>query len=512
MVKRTEGIWHFIPNYAKHQAEAILGFTVTFLARRYDEPKPIPVFHEEMWALCSTGHKQVAIAAPRGHAKSTAITFAYALYLLLTRKSKHMLLISSNESIASEFLHDIKIELQENELLMEYFGIDKFIKDSESEIVVRFETGEKFRVLCKGANQRMRGLKWERKRPDYVLCDDMEDEELVMNDERRDKFKNWFLGAVKPIIRSGGKIRVVGTVMHMDSLLMNMMPAPKDIDTYTDELVTYSKKWIDRPWLSIKYRGHNEDFSKILWPEQFTKEWFQLTRADFAEMGKLDIYGQEFLNHPIDPTTAFFRRADFLEMEEKHFPVRKEYYASIDMAISEKKRRAYTCIVVGGMDADGYLNIVDVRRDRWDGLGIVDEMFSTQTRWDIDTWRVEEENIARSLGSFLYKSMDERQEYLVLDCKTPTKDKDQRAQAIRARMRAGKVRFDKTAEWYPDLEEEMCNYPKHPTADQVDAIAWLGLLLLDMIVPPTPEEEDEDEYQTQLEDYHSFGRSATTGY
>ena len=58
----------------------------------------------------------------------------------------------------------------------------------------------------------------------------------------------------------------------------------------------------------------------------------------------------------------------------------------------------------------------------------------------------------------------------------------------------------------------MCNYPKHPTADQVDAIAWLGLLLLDMIVPPTPEEEDEDEYQTQLEDYHSFGRSATTGY
>ena len=54
----------------------------------------------------------------------------------------------------------------------------------------------------------MRGLKWERKRPSLVLVDDVEDEELVASEARREKFRRWFYGAVKPILRDGGKIRM----------------------------------------------------------------------------------------------------------------------------------------------------------------------------------------------------------------------------------------------------------------------------------------------------------------
>ena len=66
MRNKIDGIWHFIPNKARHEAMAMLGFSATFLAHRYDEPKPVPAFHEEMWAMCSTGKRRVAIAAPRG--------------------------------------------------------------------------------------------------------------------------------------------------------------------------------------------------------------------------------------------------------------------------------------------------------------------------------------------------------------------------------------------------------------------------------------------------------------
>lgn len=506
----NEGIWYFIGSKARHQAKAILGFTIAFLLPRYDEPKPIPAFHEEMWAMCSSGHQRVAIAAPRGHAKSTAITFAYALYLLMTRRSSHMLIISSNEDIASSFLGDIKTELLENELLIEHFGVKEFIKESESEIIVRMSDGHKFRVLAKGANQRMRGLKWERKRPDYVLCDDMEDEELVMNELRREKFKKWFLGAVLPITKQGGKIRVVGTIMHLDSLLENMMPPMKDIDTYTDGLRTYSKT--KRAWFSIKYKAHNEDFSLILWPQQFNEEILRQKRQEYAEIGQLDIYGQEYLNYPVDPTTAYFRRADFLPMKPEHFDTRKTYYVGVDLAISEKKRSAMSAMVIGGMDNDGFLNIVDVRRGRWDGVQILDELFAINSRWNPEVIRIEEENIAKALGAFIYKEMDERQEYLPISTGKPTKDKDQRAQAIRSRMRAGKVRFDKEAEWYADFEEELVNFPKHPRVDQMDAFAWIGLTLEEMIEPPTREELEEEEYEELFEQYHDLGRSAITGY
>lgn len=506
----NEGIWHQIPEVARGTAKAILGFSVAYLHSRYDEPKPIPAFHMEMWGLCCTSHPKVAIAAPRGHAKSTAITFAYALFLLMTRRSQHMLIISSNEEIASAFLKDIKVELQENELLVEHFGIDSFLKDQETEIIVRMKDGHKFRVIAKGAGQRMRGMKWERKRPDYVIADDMEDEELVANEIRRDKFKKWFLGAVLPITKEGGRIRVVGTIMHLDSLLENLMPPPKDIDTYQDGLRTYSKA--KRAWKSIKYKAHNEDFSLVLWPQQFNKQKLIETRQQYAEIGQLDVYGQEYLNWPIDPSTAYFRRSDFLPMEPQHFETKKTYYVGVDMAISEKKRAARTAIVVGGMDSDGYLNIVDVRTDRWDGLEIINELFSVDSRWNPEVIRIEEENIARALGSVLYKEMDERQHYLPIQTGKPTKDKDQRAQSIRARMRAGKVRFDKNAEWYADFEEELCNYPKHPRVDQMDAFAWIGLTLEEMVEPPTPKEEEEEAYEQMVEEFGEFGRNATTGY
>jgi predicted phage terminase large subunit-like protein len=506
----NEGIWYYISNPVKHEAKAILGFVATFLANRFDDPKPIPSFHEEMWAMCCSGRDRVAIAAPRGHAKSTAITFAYALYLLLFRKSKHMLIISSNEQLASGFLGNIRAELQDNEQLRQFFDIKEFLKESEAELIVRLNDGHKFRILAKGAGQRMRGLNWEGKRPDYVLCDDMEDEELVMNELRREKFKNWFLGAVEPITKRGGKIRVVGTIMHMDSLLQNMMPPAKDIDSFTDGLRTYSKA--KRKWFSIKYRAHNEDFTQILWPQQFDKEFFEEKRQGYAELGKLDIYGQEYLNYPIDPTTAFFRREDFLSMESKDFDTRKAFYVGVDLAISENDRRAYTVMVVGGLDNDGFLNIMDVRRDRIDGLQILEELFNVNTRWKPELIKIEEENIARSLGAFFYKEMDERQEYLPIDTGKPTKDKDQRAQAIRNRMRAGKVRFDKNASWYPDFEEELVNYPKHPWMDQVDAFSWLGLALEEMMFPISKKEEEDEEYNILYEDYHSMGRDNITGY
>src|SRR5690606_13378331 len=148
--------------------------------------------------------------------------------------------------------------------------------------------------------------------------------------------------------------------------------------------------------------------------------------------------------------------------------------------------------VVGGLDNDGYLNIVDVRRGNWDGLQIVEELFSVYSRWNPELIRIEQENIAKAIGPFLFKEMDERQIYLPISEGVPTKDKDQRAQSIRNRLRAGKVRFDKEKEWYPDFEEELVNYPKHPRVDQVDAFAWLGLTLEQMVAPSTPQ-EDEDE-------------------
>lgn len=490
----------------------VSGFTQSVLALRYDDPKPVPDHHNEMWALCTSEFPQVAIAAPRGSAKSTAVTFAYVLCCALFEKDEHILLLSANEELAIGYLNDIRVELQENPMFQDHpiLGIKRFIKDRETEIIVEKKNGFRFRIIVKGAGQRMRGLKWERKRPSLVVADDLEDEEIVQSELQREKFRNWFFGVVKPIIRFGGKIRVVGTVMHMDSLLMRLMPPIKDPKTIHEPLKMYSQE--PRAWRSILYRAHDEAFDNLLWPEMFPKERLQAIRQDYAEQGMLDIYGQEYLNNPIDSTTAYFRKDDFLPMLPEDLAKRKTYYAAGDLAITDNKRSAFTVLGVGGMDAEGILHLEEVRRGRWDSLEISDEIFSVAKRYQIDTFRLESENIQRSIGPFLYKRMHDEQHYINIDAKSPTKDKLARAQSIRARMRAGKVRFNKQAEWYPDFEEELLHFPKWPYKDQVDMFAWLGLMLDEMIEAPTEEEWDEDLYDQEMDDFDQEGICMTTGY
>lgn len=50
----------------KLNAEVIKGFVGTCLIKRFDDASQIPKFHEEMWELCTSDSKFVAIGAPRG--------------------------------------------------------------------------------------------------------------------------------------------------------------------------------------------------------------------------------------------------------------------------------------------------------------------------------------------------------------------------------------------------------------------------------------------------------------
>lgn len=489
----------------------MLGFTQTFLQARYDEPKPIPACHMEFWTYCCDPAPQVAIAAPRGHAKSTAITYAWALAQLLFRESAHMLILSANEELAALFLQEVKSELMENEALQAVFGPFKFLTDKETEFVVEFPDGEKCRAIAKGAGQRMRGLKWNKRRPDLVLCDDLEDDQVVVTPESREKFRRWFYGAVRPIVRTGGRIRFYGTIIHMDSLLERAMPAANDPDTVTEPLRIYSKT-AKKGWKAIKYKAHNEDFSRILWPSQFPPERLKAIQAEFAEMGLLDVYGREYLNDPIDESTAFFRKDDFLPMTPIDRERRKRFYVGVDLAISEKKKAAHTAFVVGGVDADKTLHIVDVRRGRWDTLGIIEQMFLLNERYGQPLFRFEQENIARTILPVIEFENMQRKTPLLFDSKPPSKDKVARARSFQYRMRAGNVRFDTAAEWYPDYQAELLRFPKWKSMDQVDASAWLGDLVAEESEADTEIDIKDAEYEAMNDADFGLGRSLVTGY
>lgn len=494
-------------------AEVIQGFSASLLQSRFDGAVESPECHREWWSLFTSKYSQVAVSAPRGHAKSTACTLTYLLAAMVFRERSYALLISDTVSQASQFLNDIKQELLGNEKLASLFGIKEFTKDTEDDVIVLCEDGHQFRITARGSEQKLRGLKWNNKRPDLIVCDDLENDEIVMNPDRRTKFKRWFYGALIPCKSVNGIIRIVGTILHEDSLLNNLMPKEYDRWTRNSPLKTWSEK--PSSWVAFKYRAHSDDFKHILWPNKYSKEWFIEKRNDYFERGLPDVYSQEFLNEPIDDSIAFFKKADFHHQTKEDQSRGLHYYITGDLAISEKETADYTVFIVAGVDENKQIHIKNVIRDRLDGREIVDTILALQKTYSPELIGLEEMQVSKAIGPFLREEMLKTGVFPTLcQLKHKGKDKMARARSIQARMRAGGVKFDKSGDWYHTFEDELTKFPRATRDDQVDAFAYLGMMLDSLIEAPTQEEQEDEEYYGELREsgWGEQGRNKVTGY
>jgi predicted phage terminase large subunit-like protein len=493
-------------------ADLIYGFTSSILMARFDNPVKSPEFHRELWKAMCSKHDRVAIAAPRGHAKSTAVTHAFVLANALFRVKQHILIVSDTEGQAAGFLGEIKQELMDNDVLVETFDIDpKFIRDRETEVIFRFKDGHTCRIIAKGSEQKLRGIKWEGKRPDLIVGDDLENDEIVMNDERRDKFKRWFYNALLPAGSKTCTVRVVGTILHLDSLLESFMPKLGAKTTKVHPLKQTSTLK-DTDWHGIRYRAHDETFSNILWPEQFDELRLRRIRKGYMTQGFPEGYSQEYLNFPIDEDNAYFKRGDFKPLGDECPEI---YYVSADLAISEKDRSAFTVFAVVSVTPDNRMRVKEIVRFRGDSLEIIDTIFALHMKYDPEIFFIEQENIARTLGPVINKAMEERNMFINIEPMIASQDKVKRARALQARMRAGLVEFDMESDWFNSLQQEMVTFPRGAYKDQVDALAWAALGIEKFYQTPTAQELVEEAYEEEMEDSYDdgwLGSSSVTGY
>jgi len=391
------------------------------------------------------------------------------------------------------------------------------VKDTEDDLIVKMDDGHCFRIQAKGAEQKMRGLKWANKRPDLVVCDDLEEDESVMNKDRRDKFRRWFYGALLPCISNIGKVRMVGTILHIDSLLERLMPENQLGPTrkkaiIKTELSEYTN--LKCPWKSVKYRAHNEDYSAILWPENKSKQWLIDTRENFIRQGLPEVYSQEYLNVPLDEAHAIFKRTDFHAMKPEDRKKKLNYYIACDLAVSKESQRDWSVFVVGGMDENGVLNVVNIVRDRLDASELVNTALALQRLYKPMIFAFEKGVIQKSIGPFLNEQMLAQNTFMPLQLLSPTGDKIARSRSIQARLRAGGVRWDKDSEWYDQAEDEMLKFPRGKHDDVVDSMSYLGLICDRLIEGPTDAEQADEEYEEEYGKHRdeNSGRCETTGY
>lgn len=480
-------------------ARLVEAFAVTYLYKGFDEAKPTPAFHREGWELYCSDAPQASVIAPRGHAKSSAFTHVFILATVLFRVESYVILVSTNEELAIEHLGDITRELIENEELINDFEIKGFVTNSKTEIIVEFKDGHQFRILARGSGQKMRGRKWRGMRPGLVVCDDLEDDEQVENKERRDKFRRWFNRAVLPCLRRGGKARVHGTILHEDSLLARF------------------RKQKDA-WKVLFYKAHEafDDFTNILWPEQFTEQALRSIRQRYIDDFDASGYSQEYLNDPFDNSETYLKKIYFLGMEDEDFDRDMKKCVGVDFAISKKEKANRTSMTVAGQDDRNILHFIDQHVDRWQTDEIIDKMFEIQAKHDPQFFFVEDGIIWQAIEPMLKLEMLTRDVYLNCIPLQSIKDKATRGRSWQKRMKASACRFDKEAPWYAGFESECLRFTGYSDAvldDQFDSAAILSRGFDNL--PILDEEEfmtDEELYQRKTDPRQDQGRSSITGY
>ena len=150
--------------------------------------RPSPPFHRQLdtlWkrrvmkgmdpvteaaAMLAAPGKRSAVAAPRGHAKSTVMTLKNVLHAALYGYKQYILLISDTETQAAGFLESIKYELETNPRILRDFG-EQMGKKTWKTSSILLRSG--CRIDAVGTGQKLRGRRNYQRRPDLILCDDI---------------------------------------------------------------------------------------------------------------------------------------------------------------------------------------------------------------------------------------------------------------------------------------------------------------------------------------------------
>lgn len=253
---------------------------------------PTPDFHIEIIDECfNTRH--LAVAAPRESAKSTILAFLYPLYCILFKKKHFILIVSNTYKKASGSLDSIKKEITDNPMLAQ-FGI-VVERDAEGDSIFRFTDGTTCRVLCKGAEQigSVRGEKFGAYRPDLIIVDDLEDDELVKNPVRRLELQELFDQALVP---AGDKetcsFVVIGTILHDDSLMAKLV-----------------SKELYPEWTKLTYRALRKKKTgelDSLWSYKWTVEDLQKMARE-----RPGVFAKEYQNNPVSGVMQKFHKEDF---------------------------------------------------------------------------------------------------------------------------------------------------------------------------------------------------------
>lgn len=427
-------------------------------------------FHEEIITMLLESER-VAVAAPRGHAKSVVVSLGYVLYQLAHRRARFVVIVSASSTLAEEHVGNIYNECVENvELLRDYPHLrvpnpkeraDKKSKARQSD----FMTIGRLRVVAKGAGARMRGMRDGGQRPDLLVLDDLEDDKLVQTPRQRQKLKDWFLKSVSNLFGgSGGQLAVVGTIMHREALMAWLVGD------------TAPPRYVKR-----KYAAYLGDGSP-LWPEEWDAEKLKVKLDEVGSRA----FATEYLNNPAEDDAVLFKSAwidsnrlkvpaglspgEILAHLKQHGIELARVVVALDPSTSADGQRDACGINVSGMSRDGRFYVLADLTLNASPATWARKALDAHKAWDCDEIVAEANQGGAMIESTLKAELHEGERLPPVRLVHATRGKAIRAEPIAVEYERNNVHHVGV---HGPLEVEMVTWvPGTYSPNRLDALVW----------------------------------------
>lgn len=215
---------------------------------------------------------------PRGHAKSINFDIGIPMWLKIQGMLHVMVLVGKSEDSAKILLSDLQAEFEANQLYIHDFGPQKAAGSWEEG---NFVTADGVAFFARGRGQSPRGLRYRSNRPDYIVVDDLDDDELCESPARVRKLTEWVKTALYGAMDSGrGRFVMVGNLISRNSVLQQMTEGRK---TYVSRIT------------AIMPDG------TPAWPQKNTIEELR----DMEEFMGYRNFQKEYMNNPVTEGAVF---------------------------------------------------------------------------------------------------------------------------------------------------------------------------------------------------------------
>lgn len=411
---------------------------------------------DRLTRLIRREYRRLFVFVPPGAAKSTYGSIVAPPWYLAQAGAGNVIAASHTVTLAERFARKVRNIVNEHSHELG-FGLS-----GDSTAAGRWETDTGKEYLAAGVGTGIAGF-----RAGLGIIDDpVASREDADSERTRKKTWEWYNDDFANRLIPGALELIIMTRWHEDDLAGRLLARDDGVPTHILSLPAIA--------------GEDDPLGRApgewLWEGEYGyAERLREKKAAYDAAGDKRSWASMFQQNPV-PDEGLFLDVGKIRREKPPALSDVRVYAASDYATKDGSGD-YTVHIVGALDEDDNLHILDCWRKQTTTDVWIDQMKSMVRSWQPLEWGEENGVIIKAVSPQIDAKLGEEPKQYVSRVQYPViHDKPTRARTLQARIAAGRLCISPDAYWADELISELSRFPAATHDDQVDALALLSIV------------------------------------